>query len=157
MTYFRRDLFPSYLFSRRLFHTIVNFRLKSSSDLDSEFYKNCTKPQFYDNVHDNFIHICNSRVIWKYIPCYMYIHSHTIGLIGVTELGTVTFHFALKSASISLVDFSMDMVASQKSFFGQSLRWDYVFLCQGQYFLTFNKYYIIILVRITHGNRSLTS
>ena len=24
----------------------------------------------------------------------MYIHLHTIGLTGVTELGTVTFHFA---------------------------------------------------------------
>ena len=34
-TYFRQDLFPSCLFSRRQFHAIVNFRLKSISDLDS--------------------------------------------------------------------------------------------------------------------------
>ena len=34
-TYFRQDLFPSYLFSRRQFHAIVIFRLKSISDLDS--------------------------------------------------------------------------------------------------------------------------
>ena len=34
-TYFRQDLFPSYSFSRRQFHAIVIFRLKSISDLDS--------------------------------------------------------------------------------------------------------------------------
>ena len=34
-TYFRQDLFPSYLFSRRQFHAIVIFLLKSISDLDS--------------------------------------------------------------------------------------------------------------------------
>ena len=33
--YVVRDLFPSYLFSRRQFHAIVIFRLKSISDLDS--------------------------------------------------------------------------------------------------------------------------
>ena len=32
-TYFRQDLFPSYLLFRRQFHAIVNFRLKSSSDI----------------------------------------------------------------------------------------------------------------------------
>ena len=34
-TYFRQDLFPSYLFFRRLSHAIVIFGLKSISDLDS--------------------------------------------------------------------------------------------------------------------------
>ena len=34
-TYFRQDLFPSYLFSRSQFHAIVIFRLKSISDIDS--------------------------------------------------------------------------------------------------------------------------
>ena len=34
-TYFRQDLFPSYLFSRRQFHAIVIFRLRSISYLDS--------------------------------------------------------------------------------------------------------------------------
>ena len=34
-TYFRQDLFPSFLFFRRQFDAIVNFRLKSSSDKDS--------------------------------------------------------------------------------------------------------------------------
>ena len=34
-TYFRQDLFPSYLFFRHQFHTIFIFRFKSISDLDS--------------------------------------------------------------------------------------------------------------------------
>ena len=34
-TYFRQDLFPSYLLFRRQFHAIVIFRLKSICDLDS--------------------------------------------------------------------------------------------------------------------------
>ena len=34
-TYFRQDLFPSYLFFRRQFQPIVIFRLKSIPDLDS--------------------------------------------------------------------------------------------------------------------------
>ena len=41
-TYFRQDLFPSYVFSVRQFPEFVNFRLKSSSDLDSGFL-----PRFY--------------------------------------------------------------------------------------------------------------
>ena len=35
VTYFRQGLFPSYLFFGRQFHAFVNFRLKSSSDIDS--------------------------------------------------------------------------------------------------------------------------
>ena len=38
--------------------------------------------------------MCDLCVVWHYQPCDMYIHLHMIGLIGVTELGTVTFHFA---------------------------------------------------------------
>ena len=34
-TYFRQDLFPTYLFFMRQFHALVIFRLKSISDLDS--------------------------------------------------------------------------------------------------------------------------
>ena len=37
-TYFRQDLFPSYLFFGRQFHAIVIFRLKSISDLDSGYH-----------------------------------------------------------------------------------------------------------------------
>ena len=37
---------------------------------------------------------CHFCFIWQYQPCDMYIHLHTIGLIGMTEIGTATFHFA---------------------------------------------------------------
>ena len=40
------------------------------------------------------LYMCNSCVIWQYHPCDIYTHLQTIGLIGVTELGTATFHFA---------------------------------------------------------------
>ena len=38
-------------------------------------------------------YVYTSCIIWQYHPCDMYINLHTICLIGVTELGTVTFHF----------------------------------------------------------------
>ena len=40
-TYFRQDLFPSYLFFRRQFQAIVIFRLKLISDLDSGSLPRC--------------------------------------------------------------------------------------------------------------------
>ena len=58
-----------------------------------EFYKKCSKSQFHDNMDENLIYVqfgCHVTTS----PCDMYIHLHTIGLTGVTELGTVTFHFA---------------------------------------------------------------
>ena len=42
----------------------------------------------------------DENVIYVQFVCHLttlrdvYIHLHTIGLTGVTELGTVTFHFA---------------------------------------------------------------
>ena len=35
-----------------------------------------------------------SCIMWQYHLCDIYIYWHTIGFIGVTELGTVTFHLA---------------------------------------------------------------
>ena len=37
---------------------------------------------------------CDLCVIWHYQPCDMYSPLHMIGVIGVTDLGIVTFHFA---------------------------------------------------------------
>ena len=37
---------------------------------------------------------CHLCFIWQYQPYVIYIHLHTICLIGMTELGTATFHFA---------------------------------------------------------------
>ena len=65
--------------------------------------------------------------------------------------------FCAKSASISLVDFSVDMVASKK-YFQQKIKVELKFIwAEFHYFTTFNEYCITISVRIFHGNRSLTS
>ena len=51
------------------------------------------------------------------LPRDMYIHLHTIGSTGMTELIRYSYiSFFAKSASISLVDFSVDIVASEKYF-----------------------------------------
>ena len=57
------------------------------------FIKNAQNHSF-TKMPMKILDICNSRVICKYHPFDMYIISYTIGLIGVTELGTATFHFA---------------------------------------------------------------
>ena len=49
-----------------------------------EFYKNCSKSQCHEYA-TKILDICNSCVIWKYHPSDMYIPSHLIGLIDVTE------------------------------------------------------------------------
>ena len=87
---------------------------------------------------------------------YIYIHLYTIGLIGVTELGTVTFHF-VPNQRRWLVDFSVDIVASNL-YFRQKFKLELKFICtEFQFSSTFNKYDIAILVRIVQGNRSLIS
>ena len=58
-----------------------------------KFYKNFSKSQFYENADENSLYV-SFVFIWQYQPCDIYIHLHTIGLIGITELGTATFHFA---------------------------------------------------------------
>ena len=65
--------------------------------------------------------MCNLCFIWQYHHCDMYTYFHTIALIGVTEVGTVTFDFCAKSASISLVDFSA-AIKTSKNTFGKSLK-----------------------------------
>ena len=87
----------------------------------------------------------------------MYIHLHTIGLTGVTELGTVTFHFApnLRRFHWSI---SRWILLIRKNIFGKSFKSSFSFICaEFQICLTFSKHDIIILVGIFHGNRSLTS
>ena len=74
------------------------------------FNPSCTKCQKNCIFDMNFIKIAHNHsftkmgmkisymytscIIWQYHLCDMYIHWHTIGFIGVTELGTVTFHLA---------------------------------------------------------------
>ena len=65
--------------------------------------------------------------------------------------------FCAKSASISLVDIFVDIVASKKTF-RQKFQVELEFICaEFQILLTFSKHNIIILVGIFHGNRSLTT
>ena len=65
--------------------------------------------------------------------------------------------FCAKSASISLVDFSVDIVAS-KQYFRWKFKVELKFICaEFQHFSTLSKHDIIILVIVSHGDRSLTS
>ena len=65
--------------------------------------------------------------------------------------------FWAKSASISLVDFSVDIIAP-KNIFSKSLKVELKFICaKFQIFSTFSKHDITILVGVSQGNRSLTS
>ena len=65
--------------------------------------------------------------------------------------------FCAKSASISLVDFSVDIVAS-KTYLRQKFKVELKFICaEFQIFSTFSKHDITILWNMSHGNRSLTS
>ena len=101
--------------------------------------------------------MCNLCAIWQYHPCDMYIHLHTICLIGVTESRYGNISFCAKSASISLVDFSVD-IATSKKYFRWKFKDELKSLCvEFQFFSALNQYNITILVGISHGNRSLTS
>ena len=63
------------------------------------------------------------------------------------------FSFCAKSASISLVDFSVDIIAFGKSLKSMLRLFEPIL----SFFSTFNKYDIAILVTFSHGNRSLFS
>ena len=63
----------------------------------------------------------NLCVIWQYHPCDMYIHLHTIGLIGVTELGTVTCHFVPNRRQFHW-SISRWILLRRKNIFGKSLK-----------------------------------
>ena len=97
-----------------------------------------------------------SGVIWQYHPSDMYIHLHKICFI-VDGIRYGYISFRANSALISMVDFSVDIVAPKKYF-----RWKFKvrlkFICADfQFFPTFSEYDIIILVKSFHGNSSLTS
>ena len=100
---------------------------------------------------------CNLCVIWQYCPCDMYIHLQTIGLIGVTELGTVTCHFAPNQSRFHW-SISRWILLRRKNIFGKSLKSSLsLFVLSFRFFYIFKKHDIAVLVSISHGNRSLTS
>ena len=96
-------------------------------------------------------------VIWQHNPCDMYINLHTIGLTGATELGTVTCHFAPNRRRFHWL-ISQWILLRRKHIFGKSLKSSLgLFVPSFRFFSTFSKHEITILVKISQGNRSLTS
>ena len=60
---------------------------------------------------ENGQYICNSCVVWWLQHVNKYIYFQILCFIAVTELATVTTHFVAISVLISMVDFSLDVVA----------------------------------------------
>ena len=88
---------------------------------------------------------CNLCVIWKYHPYDMYIHLHTIGLIGVTVLGTVTCHLAPNRRRFHW-SISQWILLHRKIIFCKSLK----FICADfQIFAIFWKHEITVLAKIS--------
>ena len=67
------------------------------------------------------LYMYTSCIIWQYHPCDMYIHLHTIGLIGVTELGTVTYHFGPNQRRFPL-SISRWILLRRKNIFGKGFK-----------------------------------
>ena len=87
----------------------------------------------------------------------MYIHLHTKGLTGATELGKVTCHFAPNQRRFQW-SISRWRLLRRNNIFGKKFKVQHKFICaEFQIFSTLSKHYITILVIISHGNRSLTS
>ena len=87
----------------------------------------------------------------------MYIHLHTRGLTGATELGTVTCHFAPNQCRF-LWSISWWILLRRNNIFGKMFKVELKFIrAEFQNFSTLSKHDIAILVIISHGNRSLTS
>ena len=70
----------------------------------------------FTKMRINIQHASNLCVIYQHYPCDMYINLHAIGLTGVTKIRYSYISFCAKSALISLVDFSVDIVASKAYF-----------------------------------------
>ena len=100
---------------------------------------------------------CNLCVIWQYHPCDMCINLHTTGLIGVTELGTVTCHFAPNRRRFHW-SISRWILLCRQNIFSKKFKVELKFICaEFQIFSTFRKHDIADFMSISHGNRSLTS
>ena len=74
------------------------------------FIKVNQNPNIYDFT-ENGQYICNSYVVWWLQHVNKYIYCQIVCFIAVTELATVTTHFVAISVLISMVHFSLDVVA----------------------------------------------
>ena len=77
---------------------------------DMSFIKVNQNPNIYDFT-ENGQYICNSYVVWWLQHVNKYIYFPFVWFIAITELATVTIHFVAISVLISMVDFSLDVVA----------------------------------------------
>ena len=80
-----------------------------------KFYKKLSKSQFYENADENSIYV--SFVFHLTISTLRHIYSFAYDMFNWYDGIRYSYiSFCAKSASISLVDFSMDIVAWKKSF-----------------------------------------
>ena len=80
-----------------------------------KFYKKFSKSQFYENADENSIYV--SFVFHLTISTLRHIYSFTYDMFNWYDGIRYSYiSFCAKSASISLVDFSMDIVVWKKSF-----------------------------------------
>ena len=77
---------------------------------DMSFIKVNQNPNIYDFT-ENGQYICNSYIVWWLQHVNNNIYFQFVCFIAVTELATVTTHFIAISVLISMVDFSLDVVA----------------------------------------------
>ena len=120
------------------------------------FIKNSSKLQFCENADENSIYmwfVCHLTLsaLWH---VYSFAYDRFSWCDGIRYSYIL---FCAKSASISLVDFSVDIVVSNTCF-QWKFKIELKFICAYfQILSTFSKHNIAILVSISHGNRSLTS
>ena len=84
--------------------------MSANALFDMSFIKVNQNPNTNDFT-ENGQYICNSYVVWWSQHVNKYIYFQIVSFIAVTELVTVTTHFVAISVLISIVDFSLDVVA----------------------------------------------
>ena len=91
-----------------------------------KFYNNFSKPQFYENADENSIYV--SFVFHLTISTLRHVYSFAYDRFNWYDGIRYSYiSFCAKSALISLVDFSMDIVASKK-YFRQKLKGELKFI-----------------------------
>ena len=96
----------------RLFLVVLNDK---NCIFRHKFYKKFSKSQFYENADENSIYV--SFVFHLTISTLRHIYSFAYDMFNWYDGIRYSYiSFCAKSASISLVDFSMDIVAWKKSF-----------------------------------------
>ena len=90
--------------------TLAAIKCLQNALFDMSFFKMNQNPDTYDFT-ENGQYICNLYVVWWLQHINKYIYFQIVCFIAFTELATVTTHFVAISVLISMVDFSLDIVA----------------------------------------------